>query len=108
MPPLIVITGPTAVGKTGLSLALAAAVNGEIIGADSRQVYRLMDIGTAKPTLEERRQIPHHLIDIVQPDASLALAQYQALVYTAIQGILARGSIPLLVGGTAQYVNAII
>ncbi|HEX2620064.1 MAG TPA: tRNA (adenosine(37)-N6)-dimethylallyltransferase MiaA, partial [Phototrophicaceae bacterium] len=106
--PLIVITGPTSVGKTGLSLELAETINGEIIGADSRQVYRYMDIGTAKPTAAEQIRIPHHLIDIVNPDENLTLAQYQHLVHQAIEGIHQRGKIPLLIGGTAQYINAIV
>jgi tRNA dimethylallyltransferase len=106
--PLIVILGPTAVGKTGLAIELADALNGEIIGADSRQIFRYMDIGTAKPTPEQRIQIPHHLIDVIDPDESLGLAQYQHLAYTAIQKIMARGRIPFLVGGTGQYITAVV
>lgn len=106
--PLIVITGPTAVGKTQLSLELAATINGEIIGADSRQVYRYMDIGTAKPTAAERATIPHHLIDIVNPDDNLTLSDYQRMVHQTVADIHARGKIPLLIGGTAQYINAIV
>jgi len=106
--PLIVILGPTAVGKTALAILLAQAVNGEIIGADSRQIYRYMDIGTAKPTPAERQSVPHHLIDVVNPDASLALAEYQRLAYAAINDVLARGHVPLLVGGTGQYISALI
>jgi tRNA dimethylallyltransferase len=106
--PLLVITGPTAVGKTGLALELALSINGEIIGADSRQVYRYMDIGTAKPTVEERTLVPHHLIDIVNPDENLTLATYQRLVYETVEAIAARGNVPMLVGGTAQYINAVV
>ncbi len=106
--PLLVILGPTAVGKTGLALFLAQALNGEIIGADSRQIYRLMDIGTAKPTPAQRQQVPHHLIDVVYPDENLGLAQYQQLTYAAIRSIQEQGKLPLLVGGTGQYISAVI
>ncbi len=105
---LIVIVGPTAVGKTRLTLRLAQEFGGEIISADSRQVYRGMDIGTAKPTLEERRCVPHHLMDVVTPDETLTLAQYQELAYDAIGDVLARGRVPFLVGGTGQYVKAVV
>ena len=107
-PPLIVIVGPTAVGKTALSLPLAEAVDGEIVSADSRQVYRGMDIGTAKATLEEQARVPHHLIDVVDPDETLSLAQFQEMAYAAIDEILDRGRVPLLVGGTGQYVMAVV
>ena len=107
-PPLIVIVGPTAVGKTRLSLRLAQEFDGEIISADSRQVYRGMDIGTAKPTPEERALVPHHLIDVVAPDEPFTLAQYQELAYRAIDDVLARGKAPFLVGGTGQYVRAVV
>jgi tRNA dimethylallyltransferase len=106
--PLLVILGPTAVGKTGLALEIASALNGEIIGADSRQIYRFMDIGTAKPTPAQRQQIPHHLIDLVEPDVNLSLAEYQQHAYAAIESVLARNHLPLLVGGTGQYITAII
>lgn len=106
--PLIVILGATAVGKTGLAIRLAQALGGEIVGADSRQVYREMDIGTAKPTPEQRRAAPHHLIDIVNPDEDLSLAQYQRLAYAAIDDIHGRGRLPLLVGGTGQYITAVL
>lgn len=105
--PLIVILGPTAIGKTGLAIQLAQTINGEIVGADSRQVYRLMDIGTAKPTLEERNRVRHHLIDFIDPATVLSLARYQRLAYAAINNILARGCVPLLVGGTGQYITAV-
>ncbi len=105
---LLVILGPTAVGKTRLALAAAQALDGEIIGADSRQIFRYMDIGTAKPTVEQRRIVPHHLIDVVDPDMTLGLAQYQARVYAAIDEIHERGNLPLLVGGTGQYLSAVI
>jgi len=107
-PPFVAIVGPTAVGKTRLSLRLAQEFGGEIVSADSRQVYRGMDIGTAKPTLEERACVPHHLIDVVTPDESFTLAQYQELAYGAIGDVLARGKLPFLVGGTGQYVKAVV
>ena len=106
--PLVVVIGPTAVGKTTLSLHLAGALDGEIVSADSRLFYRGMDIGTAKPTLEERAHIPHHLIDIADPDETVGLAEFQELAYAAIDGIHARGKLPLLVGGTGQYVRAVL
>lgn len=105
---LVVIVGQTAVGKTGLSLQLAAELNGEIISADSRLFYRGLDIGTAKPTTAERALIRHHLIDICEPDELVTLAEYQRLAYVAIDGVLARDRLPILVGGTGQYVKAIV
>ena len=105
---LVVIVGPTAAGKTALSIELAEALDGEIVSADSRQIYRSMDIGTAKATPEQRARIPHHLLDVVSPDAVLTLADYQRLAYAAIDAILARGRLPILVGGTGQYVRAIV
>jgi tRNA dimethylallyltransferase len=107
-PPLVVLVGPTAVGKTRLALRLAQEFGGEIISADSRQVYQGMDIGTAKPTPEERTLVPHHLMDVVAPDEAFALAQYQELAYEAIGDVLARGKLPFLVGGTGQYVRAVV
>ncbi|MGQ9599663.1 MAG: tRNA (adenosine(37)-N6)-dimethylallyltransferase MiaA [Anaerolineae bacterium] len=106
--PLIVIVGPTAVGKTALAVRLAEAVGGEIVSADSRQVYRGMDIGTAKATPEERSRVPHHLLDLLNPDESLSLAQFQDLAYQTIEEILGRGRVPFLVGGTGQYVMAVV
>ncbi len=106
--PLLVILGPTAVGKTGLAIQMAQALGGEIVGADSRQIYREMDIGTAKPTPEQRRAVPHHLIDVAAPDDDLSLAQYQRLAYAAIDAIYGRNRLPLLVGGTGQYITAVL
>ncbi|MDW8099057.1 MAG: tRNA (adenosine(37)-N6)-dimethylallyltransferase MiaA [Anaerolineae bacterium] len=107
-PPLVAIIGPTAVGKTALSIELALAINGEIVSADSRQIYRYMDIGTAKPTPAERARVPHHLLDVVDPDQPMTLAEYQRLAYAAIEDIHRRGRVPLLVGGTGLYVRAVL
>jgi tRNA dimethylallyltransferase len=107
-PSLVVIVGPTAAGKTALSIEAAEALGGEIVSADSRQIYRGMDIGTAKATPEQRARVPHHLLDVVSPDVALTLAGYQCLAYAAIDDILARGRLPILVGGTGQYVHAVI
>ena len=106
--PLLVIIGPTAVGKTALSLHLAKHLGGEVVSADSRLFYRGMDIGTAKPTPQERAEVPHHLIDIADPDDTVGLAQFKQLAEEAISHILDRARLPLLVGGTGQYVRAII
>lgn len=106
--PLVVILGATAVGKTALAIRMAQALNGEIVSADSRQVYREMDIGTAKPTPEQRQQVAHHLIDVVAPDEDLSLATYQRLAYAAIDDIHERNRLPLLVGGTGQYITALL
>lgn len=106
--PLIILLGPTAVGKTELSLQLAEQIDGEIISADSRLLYRGMDIGTAKPTAEEQRRVPHHLVDVANPDEVWSLAMYLQAVQTAVLDICARGRLPLLVGGTGQYIRALV
>lgn len=108
LPPLVAIVGPTAVGKTAWGIDLAQRMEGEIVSADSRQVYRGMDIGTAKPTPAEQRQAPHHLLDVVEPDEDFSLARYQDMAMTAIGDITARGRVPLLVGGTGQYLAAVL
>ncbi len=108
MDSLIAIVGPTAAGKSRLALQLATTFSGEIISADSRQVYRFMDIGTSKPLPEELRRIPHHLIDIVNPDETFSLAQYQDLAMVAIADIFARRKQPFLVGGSGQYVWSVL
>lgn len=105
--PLIVIVGPTAIGKTGLAITLAKQINGEIISADSRQIYRHMDIGTAKPTPDEQQDVPHHMLDVVAPDDNLSLANYQAMTVQLIDDIHQHEHIPLLVGGTGQYTTAV-
>ncbi len=107
-PPLVVIVGPTASGKTALSLSLARRFDGEIVSADSMQVYKGMDIQTAKPTEQEQKEIPHHLIGILEPDESFSVAQYQTAAFRAIDDITARGRLPILVGGTGLYVSAVV
>ncbi|MBN2501377.1 MAG: tRNA (adenosine(37)-N6)-dimethylallyltransferase MiaA [Anaerolineales bacterium] len=106
-PPLLVILGPTAVGKTTLAIELAEKIGGEIVSVDSRYFYRGMDIGTAKPTFEERERVPHHLIDVADPDETWSLAIFQEAAQQAIADIAARGRLPMLVGGTGQYIRAI-
>jgi tRNA dimethylallyltransferase len=105
---LIAIVGPTGIGKSRLALRLAGLYQGEIVSADSRQVYRYMDIGIAKPTPQELDRIPHHLIDIIDPDEDFSLAVYQEMAYRAIQDIHRRGKLPFLVGGTGLYVKAVL
>ncbi len=107
-PPLIVILGPTAVGKTSISIELAHRLDGEIVSADSRLLYRGMDIGTAKPTEDEIKDVPHHLIDVADPDENWSLAIYQRMAYRVIDEIHSREKLPFLVGGTGQYIRAII
>ncbi len=105
---LVVIVGPTGVGKSRLAIRLARTFHGEIVNADSRQVYRDMDIGTAKPATEEMASVPHHLINIINPDESFSLAQYQERAYQAIREIQQRERLPFLVGGSGQYVRAVL
>lgn len=106
--PLVVIVGETASGKSALALKLAQKFNGEIIAADSRTLYRGMDIGTAKPTAADRAIVPHHLLDIATPDKPITAAEYKTLASDAIKDILDRGKVPFLVGGTGLYINAVI
>ena len=106
-PPLILIVGPTAVGKTEIAIQLAERLNGEIVSADSRLFYRGMDIGTAKPSREEQARVPHHLIDIADPDEILSLAVFQQKAHDVIADIYTRKKLPLLVGGTGQYIRAV-
>jgi tRNA dimethylallyltransferase len=105
---MIVIVGPTAAGKSARAMRLAPQVNGEIVSADSRHVYRHMDIGTNKPTSEEQARVPHHLIDLRDPHERFSLGEYVALARAAIEDIRARGKTPMLVGGTGQYIRAIL
>lgn len=106
-PPLVVIAGPTASGKTALALALARQFFGEIVSADSMQVYRGMEIQTAQPTESERGEIAHHLVGVLEPSSSFSVAQYRALAVRAIDDITARGRLPLLAGGTGLYISAV-
>ena len=106
--PLIVLTGPTAVGKTALSIQLARRIGGEIISADSMQVYRHMDIGTAKIRLEEMDGVPHHLIDILEPTEDFNVVRFQALARAAAEDIYSRGKIPIMAGGTGFYIQALL
>ena len=108
LPRLVVVSGPTAVGKTALGIDLALAFGGEVVNADSRYLYRGFDIGVAKPDLAERRGVPHHLIDVLPPHGDMSLARYQDLATAAIVAITTRGRLPLLVGGTPLYVNAVV
>jgi tRNA dimethylallyltransferase len=105
---LVVLIGPTAVGKTKLSIMLAKALNAEIISGDSMQIYRGMDIGTAKVTKEEMEGVPHHLIDIKDPEESFSVAEFQQLVREKIEEISARGRLPMIVGGTGLYIQSVI
>ena len=105
--PLIILTGPTAVGKTSLSIQLAKALNGEIISADSMQVYRHMDIGSAKVTPEEMEGIPHHLIDVLEPWEEFNVTRFQSMAKEAMEGIYARGHVPIVAGGTGFYIQAL-
>ncbi|MFC1918246.1 tRNA (adenosine(37)-N6)-dimethylallyltransferase MiaA [Chloroflexota bacterium] len=105
---LVAIVGPTGVGKSRLALSLARAFHGEIVNADSRQIYRYLDIGTAKPTPEELSLVPHHLIDIINPDEDFSLAQYQKLAYQTIDNIQRENKLPFLVGGSGLYIRAVI
>ena len=106
--PLIVIVGPTAVGKTEIAIQLAERLDGEIVSADSRLFYRGMDIGTAKPTPAECNRVPHHLIDVAEPDEEWNLAIFQRSAQIAISEINSRGHLPFLVGGTGQYIYAVV
>jgi tRNA dimethylallyltransferase len=105
--PIPVIIGPTAVGKTDLSLSIARELEAEIVGGDSRQMYRFLDIGTAKPSAAQRQAVPHHLIDIVDPDDSLNAARFTQLAWGCIHTIEARGKLPLVVGGSGFYIRAL-
>lgn len=105
---IVAIVGPTASGKTDLSIALAQRFNGEIVSADSMQIYRGMDIGTAKPTLSERKGIAHYMLDVAQPGEDWSVSRYELEANRCIEDILARGKLPILCGGTGLYINAVI
>lgn len=106
--PLIILTGPTAVGKTKASIGLAKAIGGEIISADSMQVYRHMDIGSAKITKEEMADIPHYLIDVLEPEEEFHVVRFQQMAKAAMSDIYSRGKIPIIVGGTGFYIQALL
>lgn len=108
MDKVLIIVGPTASGKTKLGIEAAKRFNGEIISADSMQIYKYMNIGTAKPTFEEREGIPHHLIDIVEPNEKFSVAEFKNRAEKCIEDILKRGKLPIIVGGTGLYVNSLI
>lgn len=106
--PLVVIVGETASGKSSLAMELAQRFNGEIICADSRTVYTGMDIGTAKPSREDQKQVTHHLLDVVEPDQPFTVSNFQAQAQTVIRDIIIRGKLPILVGGTGLYIDSIV
>jgi tRNA dimethylallyltransferase len=105
---IIAIVGPTASGKTRLGVELAKALNGEVVSADSMQVYRRMDIGTAKPTAEEKQGVPHHMIDVAEPEENYSVARYVREAAPVVDDILRRGKVPILVGGTGLYVDSLL
>lgn len=106
--PLIVVPGATASGKTALGIALAQQFGGEVVSADSMQIYKQMNIGTAKPTIEEMQGVAHHLLDFVAPDTPFSVADYTALAHEVIADIHQRGKVPVLVGGTGLYINSVV
>ena len=106
--PIIILTGPTAVGKTALSIALAKAIDGEIISADSMQVYKQMDIGSAKITKDEMEGVPHHLLDVLDPQEGFDVCRFQSMAKEALAGIYERGRVPIVVGGTGFYIQALL
>lgn len=108
MDKLFILAGPTGIGKTDLSVELAQIINGEIISCDSMQIYKHMDIGSAKITDKEKKGIPHHLIDFLQPEESFSVAEYKSLAEEKIKDISKRGKIPMLVGGTGLYINSLL
>jgi tRNA dimethylallyltransferase len=108
LPKVVVIAGPTAVGKTSLSIELARKFDGEVVNADSRYLYRGFNTGVAKPSLAERKGVPHHLIDILEPEEEMSLALFQERANSAISSVLGRERLPFLTGGTPLYINAVI
>ena len=107
-PKIVCVVGPTACGKTTLGVLLAKRFNGEVVSADSMQIYRRMDIGTAKPTVRERSEIPHHLIDICEPTEDFSAAAFAALAADVIRDITERGKLPVLCGGTGLYLDSVL
>ena len=105
---VIVITGPTATGKTALGIALAQTLGGEVVSGDSMQIYRRMDIGTAKPTKEEQAAVKHHMIDIVEPDEDYSVSRYAGEAAECVDDIHRRGLVPIIVGGTGLYIDALV
>ena len=105
---LIVVAGPTASGKTRLAIDIAKSVNGEIVNADSMQIYKYMNIGSAKPTLEEQSEAKHHLIDFLEPDEEFSVANYTELAHKVIAEISSRGKVPIMCGGTGLYINSVV
>ena len=109
MPPkIVVICGPTASGKTRLAVELALERGGEVVSADSMQIYRTMDIGTAKPTAEELRGVPHHMLDVADPEEDFSVARYVEMARTCVDDILARGKLPIVAGGTGLYIDSLV
>ena len=109
MPPkILVISGPTASGKTALAVELALAHNGEVVSADSMQIYRRMDIGTAKPTRAEMRGVPHHMLDVADPEEDFSVARYVELAARCVDDVLARGKLPIVAGGTGLYIDSLL
>ena len=105
---ILVVCGPTASGKTALAVELAKAHNGEVVSSDSMQIYRRMDIGTAKPTVEEMQGIPHHMIDIIEPREDFSVARYVDMAAKCVDDILARGKLPIVAGGTGLYIDSLL
>ena len=109
MPPkILVVSGPTASGKTALAVELALAHNGEVVSADSMQIYRRMDIGTAKPTRAEMRGVPHHMLDVADPEEDFSVARYVELAAACVDDVLARGKLPIVAGGTGLYIDSLL
>ena len=108
LPKILVVSGPTASGKTALAVELALAHNGEVVSADSMQIYRRMDIGTAKPTRAEMRGVPHHMLDVADPEEDFSVARYVELAARCVNDILARGKLPIVAGGTGLYIDSLL
>ena len=104
---ILIIAGPTAVGKTSLSIKLAKELNGEIVSTDSMQIYKYMDIGSAKITKDEMDGVPHHMIDVINPSSSFSVAEYKEIASKCVEDIISRNKLPILVGGTGLYINAL-